>query len=179
MIHREIKKDNTWKMRTVFRVKSLTAENRILDCSLLCTKSFICWQITFEYKPRKIIKEKKMKAAIADNSLSAVSQRADELLSKGEIGWDPHELFFTEEMNVRNQWQNHSRTKRNEISTVSHKETHNYIRPEGIVSKSFAIHRAKNRVNILQRFAQLVEAKKKQNAALNRYLRNTENICLC
>lgn len=34
-----------------------------------------------------------MKAAITDNSLSTVSQRADELLSKGEIGWDPHELF--------------------------------------------------------------------------------------
>lgn len=49
-----------------------------------------------------------MKAAIADNSLSAVSERADELLLKGEIGWDPHKLFFIEEMNVRNQWQNHN-----------------------------------------------------------------------
>lgn len=59
-----------------------------------------------------------MKAAIADNSLSAVSERADELLLKGEIGWDSYKLFFMEEMNVRNQWQNHnlSCTKRNEVS---------------------------------------------------------------
>jgi len=35
-----------------------------------------------------------MKATkIIDQSLSVVCQRADELLSKGKIRWDPHKFF--------------------------------------------------------------------------------------
>jgi len=124
----EIKKDSETLGKRAYSISRLKFDykNRILDCLLLCPTVFICWQITSEYKQRKIKKWKRQITVYQP----LVKERTN-CFQKAKLDGTAQAffLFFHKKWNVRNQWRNHNSNwmKRNEISLVDYKETHNYL----------------------------------------------------